>query len=482
MRADVALLSLLLAAPAGAQAIDWSQPPPLGPEPAYAPPTPRVLALRSGVPVWVVERRELPLVTVRLVVRGAGSTSDAPGQAGMAGYVADLLDEGAGGIGAVELAARLERLGTTLRTWAEEDAAYVEIGCLARNLAPSLELMAKVVTAPAFDPKEAARVKDDRLTAVALRRDEPGAVAHLILEGAILGPQSPYGHPALGYAGELERVTVDDARDFYARRYGAASSALVVAGDVDADAVARLLDAELGAWRGAAAAADVPVATPARGGRLLVVERAGAPQSHVLVGGLGIPRSDPRAFALEVVATALGGTFSSRLVHRLREELGYTYEVRAVASYHRGTGLVFVDTAVFTPRTVAAIREIVRILADVRQRGLTAEELKAAQQNLMRSLPQAFESVDGIAGLYADLVVTGLPPDWPARYASRIGAVTAADARAAARALLDDKLLRLVVVGDVAAIERALGEVGFGRATAMDPDGRPAGKAPKAKP
>src|SRR5262249_11983199 len=96
-------------------------PPAVGPQPAYAPPAPRVLALASGIPVWVVERRELPIVTVRLVVRGAGSTSDAPGKAGLAGYAADLLDEGAGGLGAVELAARLERLGTTLKTWAEED-------------------------------------------------------------------------------------------------------------------------------------------------------------------------------------------------------------------------------------------------------------------------------------------------------------------------------------------------------------------------
>src|SRR5262249_59032751 len=120
-RPDLGLAALALAAPAAAQPIDWSHPPPVGPQPAYAPPAPRVLALASGIPVWVVERRELPIVTVRLVVRGAGSTSDAPGKAGLAGYAADLLHEGAGGLGAVELAARLERLGTTLKTWAEED-------------------------------------------------------------------------------------------------------------------------------------------------------------------------------------------------------------------------------------------------------------------------------------------------------------------------------------------------------------------------
>jgi predicted Zn-dependent peptidase len=470
------LLLLGLAAPAAAQPIDWSQPPPLGPEPTYTPPAPGVLALANGIPVWVVERRELPLVTVRLSLRRAGSTSDPAGKAGLAGYTADLLDEGAGGLGAVELAARLERLGTTLRTWAEEDAAYVEIGCLARNLQPSLALMAKVVTAPAFDAKEAARVREDRLIAVALRRDEPGAVAHLILEGALLGPQSPYGHPALGYAGELEQVTVDDAREFHARHYDASSSALLVAGDVDAAAVMKMLDAELGAWRGAPPGADLSGGAPVRRGRLYVVDRGGAPQSHVLLGGVGIARSDPRAFALEVVANALGGTFSSRLIHRLREELGYTYDARLVGAYHRGTGLVVVDTSVVTPRTAAAIREIVRILADVRQRGLTADELKAAQQNLMRSLPQAFESVDGIAALYSDLAVTGLPPDWPAKYAARIAAVTGAEARAVARSLLDDKLLRLVVVGDMATVGRSLGELGFGRATTMDPDGVPVGK------
>src|SRR5262249_12610291 len=172
-------------------------------------------------------------------------------------------------------------------------------------------------------------------------------------------------------------------RDFYARRYGAAVSALVVAGDVDTAEATKLLDAQLGAWRGAASPADAPAAAPARRPPLYVGDRGRGPPSPVPVGGSGRPRADPRACALEVVATALGGTFSSRLVHRLREELGYTYEVRAVGSYHRGTRLVYVDTAVFTPRTVAAIREIARILADVRQRGLAPDELKAAQQNLV---------------------------------------------------------------------------------------------------
>jgi zinc protease len=468
-----AILIAVATTAAAAQPIDWTQPPPVGPERAYVPPAPRTLALANGMPVWVIERHELPLVSVRLAVRGAGSTSDPRGMAGLAGFTADLLDEGAGGLGSLELAAQLERLGTSLRTWAEEDAAYVEIGCLARNLAPSLALMAKVVTAPAFDAKEAARVADDRLTAIALRRDEPGAVAHLILEGAILGPASPYGHPSLGYADDLGRATVDDARAFYRAHYGASSSGLVVAGDVDAAAVAKALDAELGAWRGSAEPAAVPATAPPRGARLYVVDRPGAPQSHVLLGALGIPRVDPRTFALEVMATALGGTFTSRLIHRLREELGYTYDVRAVAAYHRGTGLVFVDTSVFTPRTVAAIREIQRILGDVRRRGLTADELKAARQNLMRSLPQAFESVDGIAALFGDLWVTGLAADWPAQYAARIGAVTGADVQAIARALLDEKLLRLVVVGDIAAGGGALGDLGFGRAVRMDSDGKP---------
>ena len=471
MRASVLTLLLVAWPAAAADPIDWSRPPPLGPEPSYTPPVPELLRLERGLPLWVVARRDLPLVTVRVIIRNAGSTSDPAGKAGLANYVADLLDEGAGGLGPVELAERLERLGTTLRTWAEEDAAYVEIDCLAKNLGPSVAIMSQVILAPAFDPKEATRVKDDLLTAIALRRDHPGAVAHLILEGAVLGPESPYGHPPLGTADELKTVTLDHARAFYQEWYGAGAAGVVVAGDVTPSDIKQLLDAQLGSWRKSPGGGDTGRAGSPSKARVLVVNRPDAEQSSLLVGGPGIPRADARAYALEVLANALGGTLSSRLMHRLREELGYTYGVRAVAAYHKAAGLFFVDTSVVTPKTADSIREIVRIFDDVRRNGLTAVELAAAKHNLVRSLPQAFESVDDIAGAYSDLLTTDLPPDWLRHYPGRIDAVTAADIKAVARTFLDAKRMRTVVVGDMAKIRKTLRP--FGRTVELTPDGRP---------
>jgi len=467
------LLALLLAAGAAgaADSIDWSRPPPLGPEPTYTPPVPEQLRLERGVPLWVISRRDLPLVTVRVIVRNAGSISDPAGKAGLANYAADLLDEGAGGLGPVDLAERLERLGTTLRTWAEEDAAYVEIQCLAKNLGPSLAIMSQVIIAPAFDPKEAARVKEDLLTAIALRRDHPGAVAHLILEGAVFGPESSYGHPTLGTADELKTVTVDEARAFYLKWYGAGAAGIVVAGDVVPADIKQLLDAQLGGWRKSPGGGDTGRAGAPSKARVLVVNRPDAEQSSLLVGGAGIPRGDGRAYALEVLANALGGTLSSRLMHRLREELGYTYGVRAVASYHKAAGLFFVDTSVVTPKTAESIREIVRIFDDVRRNGLTPDELVAAKHNLVRSLPQTFESVDGIAGAYSDLFATDLPPDWLVEYPKRIEAVGPADIKAVARSFLDTRRMRTVVVGDMTKIRKSLRP--FGPMAELTPDGRP---------
>src|SRR5262249_14961399 len=155
-----------------------------------------------------------------------------------------------------------------------------------------------------------------------------------------------------------------------------------------------LLDDALGKWRGAPprkARPDAPArATALLRSRLILVDRAGAEQSNLLIGAVGLPRRNERSFPLAVLTTALGGTFSSRLEHRLREELGYTYGISAVAAYLRSTGFVAIESAVFTPVTGAALAEIRRILEDVARTALAPAELAAAQQNLVRGLPQAF--------------------------------------------------------------------------------------------
>lgn len=458
--------------------IDWSQPPPLGPAPSFTPPRPKRLRLANGMALLVVENRRLPIVSMQLVVPGAGSAADPAGKAGLAAYTADLLDEGAGGLGALEISDRMDRLGASITVWAGRDHATVAVSGLTRTLDGTLDLFTKIVTAPAFDPEEGKRVHADRLTDVKLRADRPGDVASVAFYAALYGQGTPYGHPDDGLAADLESITVEEARAFYRDRWRPERMTLVVAGDVSAEALRAKLDAGLGAWNppatGASASADPPAITPATPpARVLWVDRPGAAQSNVRIGLVGLPRSDARYYAAEVYSTAVGGTFLSRLNRRLREELGYTYGIRAGQAWARAPGPFVVRSEIFTRVTADGLKETLRILAEMTTTELPAAELRKTKDNLIRGLPEQFESNAGAVEAFADLALHGLPDDWYEGYAARIEAVTAADVRAVAAAVYDPARMTIVVVGDLAEVGPALGPLGLGAPVRVDVEGRP---------
>jgi len=452
----------------------WDAVPALGPERGYAPPHVERRKLASGAELWVAPDHTLPLVTVRVVMPGAGAAADPAGKGGLADYTAALLFEaGAGELGGHALAERLESMGSQLASWAEVDAGFVEVSMLASHRKEVLPLLGAIVGAPRFDAADARRVHEDRKTAVILRRDEPGAVGHLILRAALEGAGSPYGHPMQGTLASLPAFGVDDARAFYRARWSPARMVVVAAGDVDPDELSVALDRAFEGFRakGTPPAWPRPRAAPAATSRLLGVDRGDAEQANVVVGAIGLSRSEPRAVALEVATSLLGGTFSSRLSHRLREELGVTYGISAAAGYERATGTVSIESAIVTPKTGEGLAETLRIVTELGTTPVPPDELTAVQANLVRSLPQAFASNDAVVDAFADLAAGGLGPDWFDGYAGKIQAVTAADVQKVARAILDPSRLVVVVIGPLRTIGADLAKLGFGPAVELDADG-----------
>lgn len=480
-----AALALTIAVPVAVAApwdkavgVDWTKAPPVGPASKWKAPRAKRLKLANGMALLVVENHALPLVAMELHIPGAGSAADEAGKEGLAQFTADLLDEGAGGLGALELASQIDRLGASVTTYAGLDAAGVSVSGLTKTLDATVALMTKVVTAPAFDEKETVRVHGDRLTALKLRRDRPREVAAMVLSNVLYGRDTAYGHAGAGYPDVFEKLTVADARAFYEAHYNPKTMTLIVAGDVDADALQTQLDGALGAWKNAKAkAAKAAKAAPAKiGGHLVLVDRPAAEQSDVRIGVVGIKQTDRRYYAVEVLATVLGGSFTSRLNRRLREELAYTYGIRAGQSYPKETGPFLISSGIFTPNTVDGLEEILRIVGELATADVGADELTKAKQNLILELPQRFQTNAGTAEAYLDLVAHGLPDTWYDGYAAKVAKITAKDVRAVAKTLIPTKSLVFVVVGDMAALRTGLEGLGLAGVLEFDPDGNPVTK------
>jgi predicted Zn-dependent peptidase len=195
--------------------------------------------------------------------------------------------------------------------------------------------------------------------------------------------------------------------------------------------------------------------------KVVIVDRPGAAQSQVRVGGVGVPRSTPDYFPILVLNTILGGSFTSRLNQNLREQHGYAYGARSVFEMRRAAGPFVAAAGVQTDKTAEALREIFKELEGIRA-PVPAEELERAKNYLALGLPRDFETTRDIAARLAELFVYDLPEDFYRNYVPRLQAVTAADVARVARQHIDPRRFVVVVAGDRKVIEAPVRALGIG--------------------
>jgi len=481
MRRSISLIVLLAAATASAAPFDksgiadWTKAPPPAKEPAFKPPVAKRAKLKNGMSLLTVENHKLPIVSMTLIAPGAGASADPDGKAGLASFTADLLDEGAGGLSAIAIAEEQDRLGAGIGAGADVDYAQVSVSTLTKTLDPTIDLLAKILTQPMFEQKEFDRVKGDRSTSLELRRDRPREVAALMLNAALYGLQSAYGHPTTGMRETFKDIAVGDVQTFYKEHWNPSVMTLVVVGDFDPKVLRTKLDGTLGAWKpvGVKKPAKVVVKPEKLTKRLLLVDRKDAAQSDVRIGLVGLDRKDKRYYQFEVLSSTLGGGFTSRLVQRLREQMGITYGARAGMDYRLSAGPFVIGTAIVTPKTAVGLTEIIKILDDLATNDVPPEELEKSKQNLIRALPSMFDTNASTAGAFADLAIFGLPDNWYAGYAANVKKVTAKDVKKAASTLIPAKNMVFSIVGDMTKVRPELDKLNLGEAATFDLYGMP---------
>ncbi|MFL5581590.1 MAG: M16 family metallopeptidase [Gemmatimonadaceae bacterium] len=448
-----------------------SVPPALGaPKPLQLPPVVE-RTLPNGLRILVVEHHELPLADVALVVR-SGAERDPRNRLGVSGLTAAMLQEGAGKRNALQIADQEAYLGVDLRTSSGWDASRITMHAPTAQLDSALALFADVALRPTFPARELERLRKERLTTLLQMRDRPTAIADQAFNYLVFGEEHPYGRPQLGTETSVAGLKRADVEAFYRTHYRPNNATLIVVGDVSPDDVERRARALFGAWtRG-----EVPPPTFADAPRpaattLYVIDKPGAPQSSLRIGGVGVPRSTDDYFALMVANTILGGSFTSRLMQNLRETHGYTYGARSGFSMRQVAGPFTASAEVTGGKTDSSVIEFMRELRRIRDTIPTAE-LEKAKQYLQLQLPGQFETTGDIAAQLVPLTIYGLPLDYYNTYAQRLSQVTQADVQRVMERYVRPEQMVVVVVGDRSSIEKGLAATGVGRVEVRDITGR----------
>jgi zinc protease len=445
----------------GAPAPDRSARPAVGEAPDLLLPAIQQFTLGNGMRVLLMEKRDLPLVQVNLILT-AGGVFDVAGREGVASLTAAMLDEGAAGMTSLEIADAFEMMGARFGIGAGTHSASMTLRAPTARMPDALRLAADVIRRPDFPQHELDRLRVERLTALVRRHDDPGSIAGTLFDETLFGREHPYGRGGFGTDASLRAISTADLRSFWERFYRPNNATAVVVGDVDAATARRVLESAFGDWPQAAApTVAVPDAQQVRGRVIYIVDKPGSAQSVVRLGRIGVPRSTADYYALEVMNVILGGSFTSRLNQNLREDKGYSYGASSGFGFMPAAGPWFATAAVQTQSTGPAIGEFMNELRGMHQ-PIPEEEIDRARNFLAMRYPASFQSVSDLAGRLADMVQYELPADYFNRYVDNVLAVTRADVERVARQYIDPDNVAIFVVGDRAVIEEQVRRLNLG--------------------
>jgi predicted Zn-dependent peptidase len=200
-----------------------------------------------------------------------------------------------------------------------------------------------------------------------------------------------------------------------------------------------------------------------------LIDKPGAAQSQIRIGWIGVPRSTPDYFPLQVMNSLLGGSFSSRLNNNLREVHGYTYGASSGFDMRLGAGPFFAAAGVQTDKTADALKEFFNELNAI-LKPVPAEELSRAKNYVSLRYPSAFETTGDMSRRLEDALVYHLPDDYFAKYVQNIQAVTPADVQRVAQKYVQPDRVVVVIVGDLKVIEPGIRALNLGPVTIMTID------------
>jgi zinc protease len=456
--------------------------PDLGDPAAFTPPVPTTYKRDGGLHVWLLERHTLPIVSIQLVVP-AGASADPADKGGLAYTTANMLDEGAGTRGPLEISRDIDRLGATLQTGAYADYAYVQLTVLKKNMMPAAAIFGDVVAKPTMSPVEFKRVHDLWENSLKQRQSEPNEVANVVVVRKLYPGGHPYAHPTEGTLISAAKVTLDEVKKFYASQWRPDRATLIVTGDVTRQEADGLIDQALAAWKAPATPppTDSPLPQapstsrgdpPMIGRKVYVVDRADAPQSVIALARPGVAANEEDAAALVRVNAALGGSFTSRLNQDLREEHGWSYGARSRFSFTRMKGSFIASAAVHTEHTGDALKAMIADVEGMAKGGLNDEEVDKTKKLARADLVEAFEGVANATSRLARNAGLGLSPDHEAIKAKLTARADKGMLAKLAASYIDPKDSIIVIVGPRAKIEPQLKAIGITALESTGPEGQ----------
>lgn len=403
----------------------------------------------NGMTILHMERHNLPIVAVTLLIK-ASPINEPENLAGLAYLTSQMLTKGTANRTASEISEEIEFIGATLNTSTNSDYTVISLSILKRDIEKGMDILSDLLLNPTFPEEELKKKKE--LIKASLRRGEesPSFIAEREFIREVFG-RHPYARLVTGSIETIDNIKREDIVNFFREYYLPENSILSIVGNITSEELASLLKNYLGLWKMGERIEireQITLEKSGEGTKKIIINKD-ITQANIILGHIGISRDDPDYYAVTVMNYILGGGgFASRLMKKIRDELGLTYSIYSSFSVNKEIGMFKVDVQTKNEYSGIVIKEILNQIEKIRKEPVTDEELENAKSFLTGSFPRRLETTIRISDFLANMEFYNLGDDYIKKYPDYINSVTKEDILRVARKYLNPENYVLVIVGD----------------------------------
>src|SRR5487761_1547657 len=325
---------------------------------------------------------------------GVGSRDEDEAHAGATHYLEHLLFKGTHERTALDISAAMDAVGGELNAFTAKEYTCYYARVLDADLPLAIDVLADMVTSSLVEPKDVDAERDVVLEEIAMNEDDPSDSVHEAFTAQLFG-DTPLGRPILGTVNSINAITREQIFEHYRARYTPEHLVVAAAGNLEHDAVVRLLQDAFGAALDAAAtpAAPRPNGAPYQGDGSVATKLVsrGIEQANLVLGCEALARTDDRRFALGVLNAAFGGGMSSRLFQEVREKRGLACSVSSFAAQHADTGMWGIYVGCLPSKADEVLAICAEEIARVVEGGLSDAELARGKGQVRGSIALSLE-------------------------------------------------------------------------------------------
>ncbi|MRW92881.1 insulinase family protein [Duganella sp. FT80W] len=419
------------------------------------------VTLQNGLTVYLMERHDVPLISVRAVVK-TGAVNDGQ-QAGLSNLTGDALLLGTQAHDKAAIDQAFDYRGARLANGGGAEATNVQANFAKADSAALLPLFAEIVQQPSFNDGELAKLRERKVAGLKQAKESPRTVVQTYYRVMLFG-DSRYGIPASGTVDSVSALKQADVQRYYQQYYRPDNTAIIVVGDFQKAEMRRQIESLFGAWqaKGAAPARLDNGKVQADKARVWLVNKPDATETTFLIGGAGIARNDPDYVQLNVVNTVLGGRFTSWLNDELRVNSGLTYGASSQFITLSQSGTFAISSFTAQPKTAAALALAHKTYQRLWDQGIDKATLESAKAYVKGQFPPRYETGEQLAGLLGEMYANDVGREQIDNFTQSVDSLTPERAKVIINKHFPRANLQTVLIGKAEAIRevaRQYGEV-----------------------